>query len=143
MTQGIKIVTPGANINTTNPKFKVVDTTDKGSMKVYKVVQFNTNSLDEVYLNSGVSVGRRNISHDLGYSPAFMGFVYGGGSTSNLTAAVVPMPSRGPVGQNVPLAVYSSNTVVTVDGIEIPPSSGSPDTITVVIFKESLDTLTV
>lgn len=135
---GIRVVTPNSKINTSNPSEVTIDTSKAGAMKVFKTIQFKTKDLSDTYLSNTVTVGRKIIAHGLGYSPAFMGFVYGGGSTSNLSGQSVPLPSRGPLTQPVDLSIYSDVLNLTVDGIEIPP--GEPDTITVIIFAESLDT---
>lgn len=137
--KGIKIVTPGSSIHTNNPLNIVLDPTDKGSLKIDQIVPFTTDNVDETYLNgSGVSVGRKIIPHSLGYSPAFLGFIYGQGNALVAGGITFLLPASGPLG-GPDLEVISEPTKITVDGISPIAKGTPPDTITVVIFAESLD----
>lgn len=139
MAKGIKIVRPKKEITTDNPLSIVLDTTDKGSLKISQVVRFKTSDLDSTRLNgSGVSVGKKIIPHGLGYSPAFLGFIYGSGYNQVAEGQSYLLPASGPLG-GPDLEILSDTQNVTVDGITVPTGGATADSITVVIFAETLD----
>lgn len=138
MAEGIKIVKENFSIASTNPDTIVIDTTSEGAFKIASIIKLvPPYTPTRTYLNGlGVNVGVVEVSHNLGYSPAFIaykwapaiaGFEQQGSSHSVL-------PTSGPVGGPALHARINKNTVI-VDGL---PDDGS-QLITIFIMSENLD----
>lgn len=140
MSEGIKIVQAGKNINSTSPADVVIDTHVPGSFKIHKIIRFKTTDADSVRQNGfGTNIGTKVIGHGLDFAPPFIAFLYGTGGNNFKTSfegATVTLPSQSEFGESVPPQAHSDATNVTVSGFQVITPG---DIIILVIFRESLD----
>lgn len=131
MARGIKVVTPSAPIGTTNPTEITIDTRQPGAFKVHRAFNIfkRTADMTSTYLNgAGITVGKYEYFHNLGYAPAFIVV-----DVSPPLTSIVPQLELlgGPA-----LHGESDSTEIVVDGIDI---SVPTDRLAIYIFEENLD----
>lgn len=139
MTAGIRVVKPGNFLNTPDQTQVVIDTTQGGSMKIYRIlrVRLDLENMTSTFLNgSGYTMGRITYPHLLGYPPATSSFNYLYDSTN--FASQLPIVGA-PGGPN--MEVQADNVNLYLEGLPINGVSaiGGPFYIVVIIYMERLD----
>lgn len=136
MAQGIKVVTENTPQDTTNPRQITLDTRQLGAMKIVKRLWWNCTlvNMTSTYLNgAGVTIGKIQYAHTLGYSPAFQLYQYN--RLSHGSGELCPTLSAfgGPN-----LQAMSDSLYVTIDGIDMTTPSSTVYFV-LLVFAENLD----
>lgn len=142
MTRGMIIAKGNSSILSRDPRNFTLDTREVGGLKVYKTYFIGPEDYTEIYNAPGAfggsffDFGRIRIPHNLGFPPAFKGYLIAYEQPYEQSSTIQVLPVA--LGEGT-VTISSNSTEVLIEKAPIVGRPGSPYYLTVVIFAENLD----